>query len=152
MHQITLICAWALYLETRPGAAQLESSLTLMPTRPKYLNLVQIRMPLPAVVSIMHRVSGAALFLALPLLLYWLQQSLTSEEAFSALKTTFGNGFVKLVVIGLLWGFLHHLLAGIRHLLLDLDIGTELPAARASSALVIGISIALTVMAGAMLW
>jgi succinate dehydrogenase / fumarate reductase cytochrome b subunit len=123
-----------------------------MPTRPKYLNLMQIRMPLPAVVSIMHRISGAALFLALPLLLYWLQQSLTSEEVFNALKATFRNGFVKLVLIGLLWGYFHHLLAGIRHLLLDLDIGTELAGARMSSALVIGVSVALTIMAGAMLW
>ena len=123
-----------------------------MPTRPKYLNLMQIRMPLPAIVSIMHRISGAALFLSLPLLLYWLQQSLTSEEVFSTLKATFRNGFVKLVIIGLLWGYFHHLLAGIRHLLLDLDIGTELAGARMSSALVIGVSVALTIMAGAMLW
>ena len=123
-----------------------------MPTRPKYLNLVQIRMPLPALVSIMHRVSGAALFLALPLLLYWLQQSLSSEAGFGTLRTTFSGGFVKLVLIGLLWGYFHHLLAGIRHLLLDLDLGTDLAPARMSSALVLGVSIALTVLAGAMLW
>jgi len=59
---------------------------------------------------------------------------------------------VKLVLIGLLWGYFHHLLAGIRHLLLDLDLGTDLAPARMSSALVLGVSIALTVLAGAMLW
>ena len=123
-----------------------------MPTRPKYLNLMQIRMPMPALVSIMHRISGAALFLALPLMLYWLQQSFASPAAFDALKATFSHGLVKLVILGLLWGYFHHLLAGIRHLLLDLDIGTELPAARMSSALVLGVSIAMTVLAAVILW
>lgn len=113
---------------------------------------MQIRLPLPGLISIMHRVSGAVLFLALPLLLYWLQQSLTSSDAFNTLKTTFSSGFVKLVVIGLLWGYFHHLGAGIRHLLLDLDIGTELAAARLSSWLVLVIGIALTIIAAALVW
>ena len=123
-----------------------------MSTRPKYLNLMQIRMPVPALVSILHRVSGAVLFLALPLMLYWLQRSLVSQEAFDALRAGFSNGFVKLVILVLLWGYFHHLLAGIRHLFLDLDLGTELAAARTSSALVLAVSIALTAMAGVMLW
>lgn len=123
-----------------------------MPARPKYLNLLQIRMPLPALVSIMHRVSGAGLFLALPLLLWWLQQSLLSFNAFGALRATFSHWYVKLFVIGLLWGYLHHLCAGIRHLALDLDVGTELAAARLSSKLVLVVSIALTGVAGALLW
>ena len=60
-----------------------------MPNRPKYLNLVQIRLPLPGVVSIMHRVSGAVLFLALPFLLWWLQKSLTSGRTFAEIQTLF---------------------------------------------------------------
>jgi succinate dehydrogenase / fumarate reductase cytochrome b subunit len=123
-----------------------------MPTRPRYLNLLQIRLPLPGVVSIMHRISGAVLFLALPLLLWWLQQSLTSFDAFTALQTMFSHGFVKLVVIGLLWGYLHHLCAGIRHLMLDMDYGAELETARLTSMLVFGVSITLTVVAAALLW
>src|SRR4051812_6649808 len=86
-----------------------------MSSRPKYLNLLQIRLPVPALVSILHRVSGAALFLALPLLLYWWQQSITSFNTYSALASLFSHWFVKLVLIGLLWAFLHHLFAGIRH-------------------------------------
>jgi succinate dehydrogenase / fumarate reductase cytochrome b subunit len=123
-----------------------------MPNRPRYLNLLQIRLPLPGVISIMHRVSGAVLFLALPLLLWWLQRSLTSFNAFTALQATFSHGFVKLVIIGLLWGYLHHLCAGIRHLMLDMDYGTELETARLTGMLVFGVSITLTIVAAALLW
>lgn len=123
-----------------------------MSTRPKYLNLFQIRLPLPGIMSIMHRVSGAVLFVALPVLLWWLQQSLTSPGTFNALAATFSHGFTKLILIGLLWGYLHHLCAGIRHLMLDLDYGTVLETARLTSVLVFAVSIALTVVAGALLW
>ena len=123
-----------------------------MPNRPKFLNLLQIRLPLPGLISIMHRVSGAALFLALPLLLGWLQQSLTSATSFTALQAAFSHWFAKLAVIALVWGYLHHLCAGLRHLALDLDVGTGLAAARLSSVLVIGVSLALTVVVGALLW
>lgn len=100
----------------------------------------------------MHRISGAVLFLALPLVLWWLQQSLLSFNTFTAIKATFSNGFIKLVMSGLLWGYLHHLCAGIRHLVLDLDVGTELAIARLSSWLVLGVSLTLTVVAGWLLW
>jgi succinate dehydrogenase / fumarate reductase cytochrome b subunit len=123
-----------------------------MPNRPKYLNLLQIRLPLPGLISIMHRVSGAVLFLALPLLLWWLQQSLTSADSFADLQAAFSHWFAKLVVIVLVWGYLHHLCAGLRHLALDLDIGTGLGAARLSSMLVLGISMTLTVVVAALLW
>lgn len=120
--------------------------------RPMHLNLLQIRLPLPGVISIMHRVSGAALFLALPLLLWWLQQSLLSSDTFTAFKAMFSQWFVKLLMIGLLWGYLHHLCAGIRHLAMDMHYGTELATARLSSWLVLGVSLTLTVVAGALLW
>jgi succinate dehydrogenase / fumarate reductase cytochrome b subunit len=123
-----------------------------MPTRPRYLNLFQIRLPLPGLISILHRVSGALLFLALPLLLCGLQQSLVSAESFTALQSAFSHWGVKLVAIGLVWCYLHHLCAGLRHLALDLDFGTELAAARMSSMFVLGISIVLTVVVAALLW
>ena len=123
-----------------------------MRKRPIFLNLLQIRLPLPGLVSIMHRASGAALFLALPLLLWWLQQSLVSTTSFTALQATLSHWATKLVVIALAWGYLHHLCAGLRHLALDLDVGTELGAARLSSMLVLGVSIALTVVVAALLW
>lgn len=120
--------------------------------RPKYLNLMQIRLPLPGVVSIMHRVSGAALFLLIPVLLNLLQMSLESQHGFAAIKSALTTPLAKLALIGLLWGFLHHFCAGIRYLVLDLDIGTDLPPARASSWAVIGVSVALTLVLGVLLW
>ena len=123
-----------------------------MPSRPKYLNLLQIRLPLPAMISIMHRVSGAVLFLALPLLLWSLQQSLTSGHTFANFQEMFSYWPVKLVMIGLLWGYLHHLCAGIRHVVMDLHYGLELKTVRLTSKLVLVVSIALTAIIGALLW
>ena len=107
---------------------------------------------MPGIISIMHRISGAALFLALPLLLYMLQQSLVSFGAFNDLRMFFSNMLVKLVVLGLFWGFFHHLCAGIRYLVLDLGVGVELEAARASSRLVMAGGIVLTVLMGLQIW
>jgi succinate dehydrogenase / fumarate reductase cytochrome b subunit len=120
--------------------------------RPMYLNLLQIRLPLPAIVSVMHRVSGAVLFVALPLMLWWLQQSLTSGRTFAEFQTLFSNSLVKLVMVGLLWGYLHHLCAGIRHVVMDMHYGLELKTVRLTGTLVLSISITLTVVIGALLW
>ena len=121
--------------------------------RPIYLNLVQIRLPLPGIVSILHRISGAALFLiGIPVALYALQSSLGSAAAYDRLTSSFSNPVVKLVLIGLIWAYLHHLCAGIRFLLLDLHKGIELRPARQSSAIVILASLALTLIVGARLW
>jgi len=121
--------------------------------RPVYLNLVQIRLPLPGIVSILHRVSGAALFLiGIPISLYGLQASLGSEAGYAGLLALFGNPLSKLVLIGLVWAYLHHFCAGIRFLLLDLHQGIELKPARQSSAAVVLASLALTAIVGARLW
>ena len=120
--------------------------------RPKYLNLVKIRLPLPGIVSIMHRVSGAALFLLIPFLLYVFQMSLASEHGFAAIRYALTTPVAKVALILVLWGFLHHFCAGIRYLVLDLDIGTDLPAARASSSAVLVVSILLTLAIGVLLW
>ena len=120
--------------------------------RPRYLNLFEIRLPVPAFVSIVHRITGAGIFLLIPLLLYLLQLSLESQETFAAFKITFSPWFMKLVLIGLEWAYLHHFCAGIRHLALDLHYGTELATARATSWAVLAISIALTLVFGALIW
>jgi succinate dehydrogenase / fumarate reductase cytochrome b subunit len=120
--------------------------------RPKYLNLLQIRLPLPAFVSIVHRVTGAGLFLMIPLLLYLLQSSLESPEAFRTFKALIGQPLMKLFIIALVWAYLHHFCAGVRHLALDLHLGTELATARASSWAVLAISITLTLLFGALVW
>ena len=121
--------------------------------RPVYLDLVRIRLPLPGFVSILHRVSGAGLFLFLFLLLSMLQDSLTSPQSFAAIKQTLANPIAKLIGFGLLWAYLHHFCAGIRYLFLDVDIGVELHQARASSWAVLVISITLAlVIGGKLLW
>jgi succinate dehydrogenase / fumarate reductase, cytochrome b subunit len=120
--------------------------------RPKYLNLFQIRQPVPAIVSILHRVSGALLFLFLWLFLVGLQKSLGSPESFAEVKTVIDQPLVKLVVLGLLWAYLHHTFAGIRHLALDLHLGIQLAGARASAFAVLIASFGLTAVVGVLLW
>jgi succinate dehydrogenase / fumarate reductase cytochrome b subunit len=108
--------------------------------------ILQYKLPPPGMVSILHRVSGALLFLALPLLLWLFDLSLMSELSFARLVEVGSHWFVKLVLLLLLWAFLHHLIAGIRYLLLDLHVGVEKSAARTSALAVFWISLPLTVV------
>lgn len=127
-------------------------SSTVAKPRPKHLNLMQIRQPLPAIISIMHRISGAVLFLAIPLLLWLFQSTLESPASFAGFQSVMANPLVKIVLLGLLWGYLHHLLAGFRHLFLDLHVGVELETARLTSMIVLAAGIALTLAVGVALW
>ena len=120
--------------------------------RPKYLNLFQIRQPIPAIVSIMHRVSGAVLFVFLWIILWTLDRSLASPESFDDLKTTVEHPIVKLVLLALLWAYLHHTFAGLRHLALDLQFGTALPKVRAMSYAALFLGLGLTIVVGVALW
>jgi len=120
--------------------------------RPKHLALHLIQLPLPGFVSILHRVSGLLLFLALPLLLLMLQYSLRSIETYTQLLAVLAHPLVKLLLLGLLWAFLHHFCAGLRYLAIDLDYGVKLAQARASSKAVLAASLVLTALLGAKLW
>ncbi|GAA5161966.1 succinate dehydrogenase, cytochrome b556 subunit [Viridibacterium curvum] len=120
--------------------------------RPKHLDLVKIRLPLPGFVSILHRVSGAGLFLCLPLLVWLFGASLGSPEQLESFRAVIGNPFVKLILLGLLWAYLHHFCAGIRFLLLDMHKGIELPQARFTAAVVLAVSLGLTVAIGVFTW
>ncbi len=120
--------------------------------RPVYLNLLRIRQPLPAVVSILHRISGSLLFLAIPLLLTGFQETLASAEGFEAVRLLLARPLVKLLVLGLVWAYLHHFLAGLRFLALDLHIAVDLRPARRTSAAVLIASGVLTLLCGAWLW
>jgi len=120
--------------------------------RPKHLALHLIRFPLPAIVSILHRASGVLLFLCLPLLLWTLQHSLRSIETFTELSGIVQHPLSKLILIAVLWTFLHHLCAGIRYLALDLDYGVRLAQARTSSKWVLAVSVSLTIFLGVQLW
>ena len=121
--------------------------------RPVFLNLLAIRQPLPAIVSILHRVSGALLFvIGIPLLLWGVQMSLASPDAFAQFKIVVAHPFSKLILLALAWAYIHHLLAGLRHLALDLHVGVDLAPARRSSAIVLVISVLLTVIVAVRLW
>jgi succinate dehydrogenase / fumarate reductase cytochrome b subunit len=125
--------------------------------KPVYRNiglaqLIKYRLPWAGKVSILHRISGAALFLLLPFILYLFDQSLASELSFMQFQAFTDHFLVKLVCLGLIWSFLHHFCAGIRYLLLDLEIGVEKIAAQKSAIIVLVVSLALTAAVGAKLF
>lgn len=126
--------------------------LAMKKPRPKHLDLANIRLPLPGFVSILHRVSGAGLFLMLPLLIWLLQLSLESPQSFETFKSVVAHPLAKLVLLGLLWAYLHHFCAGIRFLFLDMNKGVDLKPARASAWAVLAVSLTLTVILGVKLW
>ena len=124
-----------------------------MKKRPVYLDLPRIRLPLPGIVSILHRVSGAWLLVAgIPILLYAVSRSLASPETYAGMKAGISHPLAKIVLLSLLWSYLHHFCAGIRYLLLDIHRGIELAPARRSSAIVLIVSLALTLAVGTRLW
>jgi succinate dehydrogenase / fumarate reductase cytochrome b subunit len=124
--------------------------------RPKYLNLAallfEIRLPLPGWVSILHRVSGALLFLAVVWLLFMLDRSLSSEAGFDSVKRYIGLPVVKLSLVVLIWSYCHHFCAGIRFLFIDLHKGVDRETARLTGILVIVAGLALTAFFGARIW
>ncbi|MBT5950452.1 MAG: succinate dehydrogenase, cytochrome b556 subunit, partial [Betaproteobacteria bacterium] len=108
--------------------------------RPKHLDLTKIRLPLPGFVSILHRVSGFGMFLMIGVMLGILALSLESPQGYERAGELLTGWLGKFLLLGLIWAFSHHFIAGIRFLLLDLHVGAELAAARKSSALVLMLS------------
>jgi succinate dehydrogenase / fumarate reductase cytochrome b subunit len=132
----------------------MNSPVAVKKSRPEFRNIhvsqiVQYKLPPPGLVSILHRISGAALFLALPCVLWLFDLSLTSEISYSRLAGYASHWFTKLVLVGLAWAFLHHLIAGIRYLLLDLHVGVDKAPARASALAVFAVSLPLALLAAA---
>ena len=119
-------------------------------TRPEFRNiqvsqLAQYRLPLAGIVSILHRVSGALLFLVgIPFALYLFEQSLTSEISFETYRAVVSHWFAKLVLLALVWAYLHHFCAGIRYLVMDVHLALEKEQARTSASIVVAVSLALT--------
>lgn len=123
--------------------------------RPQFRNLspgqlLSYRLPPAGVVSILHRVSGIVLFLMLPVLLWLFQLSLTSEGTYEHLRGLTGTVLAKLVLLGVIWALLHHLVAGIRYLALDLHVGIAKEPATRSAVAVFVVSLPLAAIAG--LW
>ena len=110
--------------------------------------LIHYRLPWAGKVSILHRISGAVLFLMLPFLLYLLDQSLASELSYQTFQAITGHFLVKIVCLGLIWCFLHHFCAGIRYLLLDLEIGVEKSESNRSAIVVFILGLTLTAIVG----
>lgn len=120
--------------------------------RPINLDLSSLKFPPMAIVSILHRISGVVLFLFLPIMLYFLGLSLHSATSFEQLHITLANGYCKL----LLWVFsaalMYHILAGIRHLLMDIGWGEQLNSARRNATIVIILAGILAILLGVWIW
>ena len=98
--------------------------------RPFFLNLFIIRLPVPGFVSILHRISGLLMFLAIPFAVYLLDLSLQGRDGFNRVADILNHPLLQLILLLLLWSLVHHLFAGIRFLLTDFDIGLEKHSAR----------------------
>ena len=128
------------------------NSPRLSANRPVWYNLSPTNLPLPGIVSILHRISGILLVMALIWGLYLLDLSLASEAGFRHLSEYLAHPLAKLGALIMAWAFFHHLCAGIRYLALDLDIGVDLAPARASSYWVFCGGIVLTLLMGWKIW
>lgn len=120
--------------------------MNIKDSRPKYLNLLKIRLPITGMASINHRISGLILFLAIPFSLYLFQLSLTDSQGFSKMLNCLSSPFVKLGLVLLTWSFVHHLFAGFRFLLIDQNIGITLSAARKTAWFVVFAAVIVTLV------
>lgn len=120
--------------------------------RPKNLNLFTIRLPINALVSILHRVSGMILFLMLPLLLLCLSHSLANEAGYLQIVTLLDYWLVKLVIIGFSWAFFHHFYAGLRHLAQDVHWMHGLDQARNSSRVLMALVVVSVLYFAYLIW
>jgi len=121
--------------------------------RPVYLDLPRIRQPIPAITSILHRISGAILFIVgVPALLWGVQASLESPETYEAFRAFMARPLVKLGSLVLVWAFLHHLLAGLRHLFMDVHVGLDLRPARQTATAVTLAALLLTLAVAIRIW
>ncbi|MGK0499916.1 MAG: succinate dehydrogenase / fumarate reductase cytochrome b subunit [Oceanicoccus sp.] len=120
--------------------------------RPVNLDIGSIDLPLPALASITHRITGVLLVAGAAVLLWLLDESLASEEGFNSVKTLADSFLVKLIVWGVLAALIYHSVAGIKHLIMDLGIGESLEGGILGAKLVMCISALLILLAGAMIW
>jgi len=121
-------------------------------TRPIHVDLTKMHFPVTAIVSILHRLSGILLFLLLPFLLYCFHQSLVSAAHFAMLHTTLHSPIPLLIMWILLSTICMHLLAGVRHLLMDCGIAEDLSSARVTAWVVITLEITMVFVIGVWLW
>lgn len=120
-------------------------------TRPKNLNILTIRFPLPAIASILHRISGFILFIMIPLLLWLLQYSLTGY-GYADIQSWMESFWLKFIIWALMAPLCYHLIAGIRHLLSDLHIGNTRQSARYAVLAVFALTALLLILVGCWIW
>ncbi len=120
--------------------------------RPVNLDITTIKLPLPAYTSILHRISGVILFIGLGFLLYGLELSLASEESFGSLKGLLSAPLAKFIILGILSALIYHFIAGVKHLLMDVDVGDGKESGRLGAIITLVLSIALIILAGVWVW
>ncbi|MEX0584752.1 MAG: succinate dehydrogenase, cytochrome b556 subunit [Natronospirillum sp.] len=120
--------------------------------RPINLDLATISFPLPAINSILHRITGIALFIGSAFMVWFLYLSLSSPAGFAQATSAASHGLAKFIIWGTLSVLIFHLTAGIRHLLMDMGIGETLEAGRRSSWAVVAVSVVLIILAGVWVW
>ena len=120
--------------------------------RPVNLDLRTIKLPVTAYTSILHRISGVILFVGIAIALYAMDKSLASEEGFGEVKAWLTSPLVKLIIWGLLSALLYHLVAGVRHLIMDTGIGETLEGGKLGSKIVIAVSVVMIILAGVWIW
>ena len=120
--------------------------------RPKNLDFSTLRLPLPAITSILHRVSGVFIFAGIAVLMWLFSESLSSEQGFNNVAMWMDNLIIKLLIWAVISGLLYHLIAGIKHLLMDLGIGETLEGAQTGAKLVVALSVISIVLTGVWLW
>jgi succinate dehydrogenase / fumarate reductase cytochrome b subunit len=120
--------------------------------RPVNLDLGKFHFPLPAITSILHRVSGIIIFVGVAFMLYGLDLSLSGEEGYGHVSELLSGFFAKLIIWGILSALLYHLVAGTKHLLMDMGIGEELASGLLAAKAALAIAIILIVLAGVWIW
>jgi succinate dehydrogenase / fumarate reductase cytochrome b subunit len=120
--------------------------------RPRFLDLTRIRLPLPGIVSILHRISGVLMILAIPVCIWLLELAVTDQASFAQAAAVTDSLLFKLAAAIILWSLCHHLIAGIRYLLLDIDVWIERKQARQSATGVFIVSIVLTIVFLGVIW
>ena len=120
--------------------------------RPKNLDLTTIELPLPAKASILHRISGFALFFAVAFMLRALGASLESEQSFNELKEIMNGGLAKFITWGILSALGYHFVAGVKHLLMDMGIGETKESGRTGAIITLIAGVVVIVLAGVWVW
>lgn len=120
--------------------------------RPVNLDLSKFSFPLPAITSIIHRITGLALFVGVAFVLWAFEMSLSSEEGFNAVKGILQGFLAKLILWGIISALLYHLVAGVKHLLMDAGIGETLEGGKLGAKITLVVSIVLILLAGVWIW